>query len=225
MKDATMEFAVKGSIKEDIIAALVVKGGVIRQEKGLNFPKMDRSGLGLSKKDKEDISWALSNKIDIICLSFVTCQAEVNECRLLVGASSKKECIPKIWAKIETQEGLDNIDEILNASDGIMLGRGDLSAEVGVLDLPKYQDMLLVKMSQCSKELIIATYVLETMKHNKVPSVAECLDIYHSLKQNVSGFMLAGEVGIGKHPLEAITALKALIERYSHLGRTPTFML
>ena len=131
---------------------------------------------------------------------------------------SKYYKIPKIWAKIETKEGIENFDSIVEQVDGVMFGRGDLSAELGVYEIPRFQSELLKKAKNNDKTFIIATYVLETMRFNQSPSVAECNDIYNSLEQNVSGFMLAAEVGIGKHPVLVVKSLKNMINSYYSLN-------
>jgi len=212
MKDATMEFEVIG-IQNKLIGTTVKRGGVIRAEKGMNAPGMDRSKLGLPQKDRDDIVWALKRGVDVVCISFVTNVNEILECKEIFKAN-KKVCNsqPKIWAKIETREGLENIDAIIKQVDGIMLGRGDLSAELGVLQIPRAQEMLLSKLKKSPKELIVATYVLETMKSNLMPSVTECSDIYRAVKEKVDGFMLTGEVGVGKHPIIVVNALKKIIQ-------------
>jgi pyruvate kinase len=212
MKDATMEFEVIG-IQNNLIGTTVRRGGVIRAEKGMNAPGMDRSKLGLPQKDKEDIIWALKQGVDVLCISFVTNVHEVLQCKEIIKENKKiSRKQPKIWAKIETCEGLENIDAIIKHVDGIMLGRGDLSAELGVYKIPRAQEMLLAKLKKSPKELIVATYVLETMKANLMPSVTECSDIYRAVKEKVDGFMLTGEVGVGKHPVIVVDSLMKIIE-------------
>lgn len=216
MKDATMEFEISAH-KNSLIYTTVKKKGIVRAEKGINAPGMDRVGLGLSQKDKEDIEWGKSKGFDILCLSFVTCKDEVLECRELLQQNKKKSAkIPRIWAKIETKEGLDNFEEILDHADGIMLGRGDLTAEQGMYDIPYFQNKLLKRMQKSEKEFVVATYFLESMRYNPVPSLAECCDIWNCLSWDVSGVMLTAEVGVGKYSSLAVRALKKIMDNFKN---------
>lgn len=219
MKDATMEFKIEGMDNQNnpLIKTRVIKGGIIRARKAINFPGMDRSRLNLTTKDKHDILWGLERSVDIICLSFVCSAAEVKRAKNFIqtqGGRTKKN-MPKIWAKIETKEGVDNFGSILKEVDGIMLGRGDLAPEVGIFEVPEIQANLVKKMKSIPKDFVIATQVLESMVRNPTPNRAELNDIYYCLENNVSGFMLAAETGVGKYPILAVETLKKMIERYN----------
>ncbi|KMT22808.1 pyruvate kinase [Clostridium cylindrosporum] len=216
MKDATMHFRI---IKKDsrFIMAEAVKGGVIREEKGINLPGIDRKRLRISEKDKKDIEWGVKKGVDIICASYVSGKKDIEDVRRCIESYSNIEGFkyPKVWSKIECQEGMDNIDEILKISDGIMLGRGDLKAEVPYYMIPIIQEGLLKKMKNSDKPFVIATYVLESSKKEKMPTIGELNDIYNSIKLGVNGFMLAGEVGTSNNPSFGVEILKDLIEKYT----------
>jgi pyruvate kinase len=218
MKDATMEFKVDSRIKDkELIKTTVVRGGIIRGEKGINVPNIDRRGMGLTGKDKRDILFGLKNRVDIICLSYVTSEKNINELKVYINKLIKNNPqykYPKIWAKVECKEAIRNFHEILKAVDGIMLGRGDLSAEVDITEMPKIQSQLINIMKKSKKEFIIATYILESMKYSTIPNVAEVNEIYNFISNQVSGVMLAGEVSVGKYPLETVSLLKRTIDRY-----------
>lgn len=215
MKDATMQFRI---IKKDsrFIMAEALKGGVVRAEKGLNLPGIDRSRLSLSKKDMKDIRWGINKGVDIICASYVSKKRDIEEIKRYIQEYSKNEQVkkPKVWAKIECSEAVTNFDEILEVSDGIMLGRGDLKAEVSCFEIPIIQEKLLNKMKESKKPFIIATHVLESSKKEKEPTIGELSDIYYSLKLGVSGYMLAGEVGTSNNPSFAVKLLSDIIKRY-----------
>jgi pyruvate kinase len=218
MKDATMEFKVLGK-NENAIKTEVVIGGVIRAEKGLNAPGMERSHLGLTSKDKNDAIWGVEHGVDIICLSYVTCAQNIMELKDLLKQLKKykKFKMPKIWSKIECREAIENFEEILKVSDGIMIGRGDLIAEVDMIEVPIIQDRIIKKMKKSTKKLVIATYVLDSLKRNTTPMLSEVNDIYNFMKEKVDGFMLAGEVTFGNNPLKTIELFKNIINQYDNI--------
>jgi pyruvate kinase len=216
MKDATMEFEIleKGN---GVIKTSVKRGGILRAEKGVNAPGMDRRNMGLTAKDKKDIIWGLENGVDIICLSYVSYPENIIELKNYIKQCKKYKDfkMPKLWSKIESKEGIENFKNILKESDGIMLGRGDLVAEADLLDIPQIQQDLLNIMKKSKKDFIIATYLLESMKRNVRPTVSEINDICYFLQNKVNGFMLAGEVSIGNNPILVVKTLKDIIDRYS----------
>lgn len=164
------------------------------------FSNIDRNGLQLTEKDKNDILWGLKQEFDILCLSFVTCKENIIELKEFIhNNKSGSDFELNIWAKIETAQGVKNIKEIIPYVDGIMIGRGDLSPEVGLYNVGKIQNDLLNIIEGSGKKCIIATYVLESLKHYTIPYVSEVNDISNCIHKKVSGFMLAGEVGIGKN--------------------------
>ncbi|MEG0370710.1 MAG: pyruvate kinase [Clostridium sp.] len=215
MKDATMQFRI---IKKDsrFIMAQVTKGGIIRGEKGLNLPGINRQNMPFSTKDKKDIYWGVRKGVDIICASYVSSKRDILEVRRCINELSHINNFkyPKVWAKIECEEALKNFDEILEVSDGIMLGRGDLRAEIPIHMMPIVQERLLNKMKKTKKPFVIATHVLESGRRERMPSIGELSDIYYSLKNGVNGFMLAGEVGTSNNPSFSVEMLHNLIENY-----------
>lgn len=218
MKDATMEFTVLGR-NENAIKVQVKKGGMVRGEKGINAPGMDRSKLGLTEKDKNDIKWGLDRGIDIICLSYVTSDDSIKELKSFIKDYQKynKDIkMPIIWAKIECRDAVENFDKIVKVSDGIMIGRGDLLAELELHEIPLAQDKIVTKMKKSVKELIIATYVLDSLKKGSMPTINEVNDIYNFMKNKVNGFMLSGEVTISRTPIENIKLLKDLVTRFEN---------
>lgn len=215
MKDATMKFKIidKGSL---YIKAITVKGGILRAEKGINAPELIRDNLYLTSKDKHDIEIGIKNNIDFICLSYVTKADEIIELKKYVKTLVKlyKSKVPKIWAKIECKEGISNFEEILKVSDGIMLGRGDLKAEIPIEDIPYEEEKIITRMKKSRKKLIVATYILESMRRQDTPTISEANDIYKFIKNNVDGLMLSTEVAVARQPITVIRYLNKFYDKY-----------
>lgn len=221
MKDGTMEFKVLETGKNNnILKAEVIRGGIIRKEKGINVPLMNRSSLKLTAKDKNDIIFSLENNLDIICLSYVTKGEDIRELKAFLNEVIKNNnnyTYPKIWAKIECRDGVNNFKEILDLVDGIIIGRGDLYSEVELYEIPIIQENIINAMKYSEKELIIATYVMNSMKNSKKPTIPEIDDIYNFIKNKVDGIMLAGEITIGKYPYDTINITRKLIKEFSNI--------
>jgi pyruvate kinase len=222
MKDGTMKFKIIGKLKnKEALKAEVILGGMVRGEKGLNAPGMDRTDMTLTMKDKRDIEFGLLNGVDTICLSYVTRESDIIELKEYIKKLkmyNPQISMPRIWAKIECREGVLNFDSILKSVDGIMLGRGDLLSELDIMEIPFVQDEIIRKMKSKNKELIIATYVLDSMRNSHNAKIPELDDLYSFIKNKVDGVMLAGEVGVGKNPLQVIKFTKEFIEKYSYIG-------
>lgn len=215
MKDATMKFRVIGR-NDSFIKTVVERGGILRAEKGINAPGMDRSSLRLTEKDKKDILWALDNNVDIIVLSFVSSKENIIEMNEFICQYKKYKSFrqPKLLAKIESREGVENFDSILALVDGVVLGRGDMFAEVPCYEIPAIQDRILSKMNGTNKDLIIATYVLSSMRNSPLPLISELDDIYNFLRKGATGFLLSGEVSTGSYPKHVVETLVSMIQMY-----------
>lgn len=215
LKDGTMIFKVLRKELKDIIETEVVIGGIIRGKKGLNAPGMDRTSMNLTEKDKKDIEFGLKNKVDVICLSYVTSPKDILELKEYISriTTLKSDKLPLIWAKIECREGIENFQEILKEVDGIMIGRGDLLSEVDIYEIPQMEENIIKLCKESEKEVIVATYILNSMKYSTSPQLAEVEALYSHIKSGVDGVMLAGEVGVGRYPLEAISFLKNFITK------------
>ena len=215
IKDNTMVFNILN--KEDgFLKANTIIGGVIRSGKGCNIKGFDRTTIKLNEKDKGDIKFGIKNHVDIICQSFVENKNCINEIKEYIKSNNNdKDYNPKIWAKIETLDGIKNIEEILQVVDGIVIGRGDLVAETSIKDIPIYEKLVLEKMKNHSdKKIIIATHVLDNMKMGKMPAVSEVESIYNFINNGIDGFLLAGETSIGRAPIKTVKFLKELLEKY-----------
>ena len=219
MKDRQMEFYIEGKVKDrEVLKGVVIRGGAIRAEKGLNFPSVIRKDTKLLAKDREDIKFGLLNGVDVICLSYVASAAIVTEFNKFIDDFIKAEKLackkPVLWAKIECREGVKNLDEILKKVNGIMLGRGDLYSEVSLFEIADMQEAIIKKMkTKKTKELIIGTYVMESMRKSEIPSLAEVNELNHFIESKVDGVMLAGEVGVGRYPTETVDFVAKFISK------------
>ena len=187
----------------------VENGGVMKDHKGVNVPGVSLSMPYMSQQDREDILFGMEEGFDFIAASFVRSAADVRELRKLL--ESRKSRI-RIIAKIENQEGVDNIDEILEAADGIMVARGDLGVEIPAAKVPILQKQIIRKGLQAGKPVITATQMLDSMMRNPRPTRAEVSDVANAVFDGTSCVMLSGETAGGKYPLEALTAMVNIVE-------------
>ncbi len=215
MKDGTMKFEILDKNKV-MIKAKAINDGIVRAGKGCNIPNIHREDIILSNKDKIDIKWAVDNDLDIICQSYIESKNEIEEvkkyCKNIGGDINKI----KFFSKVETKTGIDNYKEILENSDGIVIGRGDLVPECGVATAVDIQYKLLKTLLQeeHKKELIIATHLLDTLKFGYGPTMPEVESIYSFIENGVTGFLLASETCVGKYPINTVNILKTLIKTY-----------
>ena len=198
--------------------AKVVKGGIVRKGKGCNIKNLDRSVLSLSKEDKMAILWGIKNNVDIICQSFVENKEDVKSIKNFIDQHKTDDTNIKIWAKIETLNGVKNIDKIIEEADGIVIGRGDLIPETSIEDTPMYEEKIISEVSKNKdKDLVIATHLFNSMKVGKMPYLAEVESIYNFMRKGVTGFLLAGETSVGKAPVKTVKFLKNLIYKYENI--------
>ena len=212
MKDNTMFFEVLNT-EEGFIKVRVKRGGVIRAGKGCNIKGLDRSNIGLSEKDKEDIKWGVNHNVDVICQSFVEKVKDIDMVKKYIAKESK-EFTPKIWAKVETPSGIRNIDNIVKRVDGVVIGRGDLIPECSIEETPIYEEKAIKTCRKYDKDIIIATQVLNSMKNGRRAEISEVESVYNFVNLGVSGFLLAGETSIGKVPVKTVHFLRELINKY-----------
>ena len=221
VNDGKLILEVLKTNKKDTVQAKVVQGGVLESRKGVNLPNTNISLPALTKKDIEDALFAIKNKFDWIALSFVRSKKDVFELQKLIEDNSLYK-IP-IIAKIEKPEAISNMDEIILASDGIMVARGDLGLEIPAEDVPLYQKLLVSKAKRARKPIIIATQMMESMIDSLTPSRAEVNDVANSVMDGADAVMLSGETSIGQFPVEVINTVGKIIKRVenSSLINTP----
>ncbi len=212
MKDNTMNFEII-KVDKGVIKARVIKGGIIRGGKGCNLSDVYDDKNCLSEIDKENILWALNNDVDIICQSFVEKKEDINIIKEIIKDSDKEPSC-RVWAKVETPAGINNIEDILNVVDSIVIGRGDLVPESGMLNAIKLQEKAIEIIKSKNKKVIIATHLLNSMKNGHLATLPEIDCIHRFIKYGVSGLLLAGETSIGKAPIQTVKFLKNVIDYY-----------
>ena len=197
-------------IKGQDILCRVENGGSLSSNKSINIPGVHIHLPALTDKDISDIRFGVENDFDFIAASFVRRAADVEAVRQVLhdcGGDSVR-----IIAKIENQEGVDNIDEILAAADGIMVARGDLGVEIPAARVPILQKQMIRKGLQAGKPVITATQMLDSMMRNPRPTRAEVSDVANAVFDGTSCVMLSGETANGKYPLEALAAMAGIVE-------------
>ncbi len=217
IKDNTMTFDIIDKV-DGLIKAITIRGGIIRKWKGCNIKNLERKDLPLNENDKDAIEWGINNKVDIICQSFVEDKRDIEDVKLFLDNSRSNQFKPRIWAKIETLNGVNNIKSILSEADGIVIGRGDLIPETSIEDTPIYEERIIKEVvKEKYKDIIIATHIFNSMKNGKMPSISEVESIYNFIKIGATGFLLAGETSIGKAPIRTVEFLNNLIMKYRNI--------
>lgn len=209
LDDGLIELSVKEVNGQDIVC-VVENGGVISGHKGVNVPGAQISMPYISAKDKEDIEFGARQGIDFIAASFVRCAQDVVEIRQILESEGHEEI--KIIAKIENRQGIENIEEILKVSDGIMVARGDLGVEIPLYELPPIQKKLIKMTLAKGKIAITATQMLDSMMKNPRPTRAETTDVANAIYDGTSAIMLSGETAAGKYPVDALKTMVEIAE-------------
>lgn len=193
------------------IECRIVNGGVIKSKKGVNVPGVSISLPGITEKDQNDILFGIEQGIDFIAASFVRKAADVLEIRELLEKHNATHI--QIISKIENQEGVDNLDEILEVSDGLMVARGDLGVEIPAEEVPLVQKMMIKKCNMAGKPVITATQMLDSMQRNPRPTRAEASDVANAIIDGTDAIMLSGETAAGKYPIESVKTMARIAER------------
>ncbi|QNU68013.1 pyruvate kinase [Ruminiclostridium herbifermentans] len=208
--DGLVELKVMEINNKDIFC-VVQNGGTIGNNKGINVPGAKLKLPALTVRDIEDIKFGIENDFDIIAASFVRKAADVAEIRKILEKNGGSDIL--IISKIENREGITNFDEILKASDGIMVARGDLGVEIPVEEVPIVQKNIIQKCFRNGKPVITATQMLDSMIRNPRPTRAEASDVANAIFDGTSGVMLSGETAAGKHPVEALEVMGKIAEK------------
>ena len=186
-----------------------LNSGIIANHKSLSIPGIKFNTPYLNNLDKKDILWAVENDIDFVAASFVNSKQDVYDLRKFLNEHGSTI---KIISKIESALGVKNLDEIIEASDGIMVARGDLGVEVPISKLPELQKMIIKKTRDIGKVVITATEMLESMIYNNRPTRAEVSDVANAVYDGTSVVMLSGETAAGKYPVEAVKQMAKIAE-------------
>ena len=208
LDDGKLALKVVSTNKKDTVVLKVVFGGLLQSRKGVNLPNTPISLPCLTKKDKEDLEFVLSEKIEWIGLSFVR---KADDVRILKEIIAKRNLHHKVIAKIEKPEAIKNIDEIIDVTDAIMVARGDLGVEVPPQKVPVYQKMIVNKCIIHARPVVIATQMLESMLESPSATRAEVNDVANSVIDGADAVMLSGETSVGKYPLKAIDTMRNII--------------
>ena len=207
--DGLIEMVVDEINETDIICS-VVNGGPISNHKGVNIPGAALSMPYISDVDRSDIMFGCDMDFDFLAASFVRCKEDILEVRKIIAEHGSHM---KIIAKIENTQGIRNLDEILEAADGIMVARGDMGVEIPMEEVPIVQKQMIKKAEALGKHVITATQMLESMIKNPRPTRAEATDIANAIYDGTTAIMLSGESAAGLYPVEAVKTMAKIAER------------
>ncbi|MEC1180399.1 pyruvate kinase [Metasolibacillus meyeri] len=197
--------------EKGLIHTIVENAGVLKNKKGVNVPGVSIKLPGITEKDAQDILFGIEQDVDFIAASFVRTASDVLEIRELLEQNNGSHI--QIIPKIENQEGVDNIDEIIQVSDGLMVARGDLGVEIPAEEVPLVQKSLILKCNQAAKPVITATQMLDSMQRNPRPTRAEASDVANAIIDGTDAIMLSGETAAGLYPLESVQTMNKIAER------------
>ena len=218
-----MEIKEKDEATRELVV-VVKNAGMLGSRKGVNAPGVSISLPGITEKDAEDIRFGLDNDIDFIAASFVRKAQDVLEIREIL--EEKDMTHVQIFSKIESQEGIDNIDEIIKVSDGIMVARGDMGVEIPAEEVPMVQKSIIKKCNAAGKSVITATQMLESMQQNPRPTRAEASDVANAVFDGTDATMLSGESANGDYPVEAVATMARIdVEAEKALSENSTFQI
>ncbi len=205
--DGLVEMSVKAVDGTDIQCE-VLNPGIVKNKKGVNVPGVRTDLPAVSEKDYNDILFGIESDVDFIAASFVRTAADVKEIRKILEENNGRHI--RIISKIENAEGVDNIDEIIAISDGIMVARGDLGVEVPIEAVPLIQKKIISKCNFAGKPVITATQMLDSMMRNPRPTRAEVADVANAILDGTDAVMLSGETAAGKYPVESVAQMREI---------------
>jgi pyruvate kinase len=208
LDDGAIELRVERTTDTDVITR-VINGGTLSERKGINLPGTTLPIPSLTEKDRRDLVWAVQQNADYIALSFVRKAEDCEEARALIQREGGRA---KLVAKIEKAEAIENLDEIIEASDGVMVARGDLGVETSVEQVPVYQKRIIEKANRAGKFVITATQMLLSMVTNPRPTRAEASDVANAVWDGTDAVMLSNETAAGQYPIQAVATMAKIIE-------------
>ena len=208
--DGLVGLRVENVVGEEI-HCVVENSGIVKNHKGVNVPGVKINLPALTPKDISDIEFGITQGIDFIAASFVRKASDVLAIREVLENNNATDI--QIISKIENQEGVDNLDEILQVSDGLMVARGDLGVEIPTEDIPIVQKQMIKKCNALGKPVITATQMLDSMIRNPRPTRAEVTDVANAIYDGTDAIMLSGETAAGKYPVEAVKVMAAIAKR------------
>ena len=211
LDDGAIELKVKKVTKTDVVTE-VVNGAILSERKGINLPNTKLPIPSLTEKDRKDLEWAMTQDVDYIALSFVRQGKDCKEARdLIKKLNTRKWGRPLLVAKIEKAEAIENLDDIIKETDGVMVARGDLGVETSAELVPVYQKQIIEKAVMNDKFVITATQMLQSMIESPRPTRAEASDVANAVWDGTDAVMLSAETASGKYPVEAVATMESII--------------
>jgi len=223
IEDGLIELEIKQKLGEIFLSKVII-GGQVVSHKNVNIPGLALEKGALSQKDKQDILFGLKNKVDFIALSFVRNKEDIGELRKFISRQVKQTAAgryyqqnnlagPAVIAKIERQEAVTNLDEIIDSADAVMVARGDLGLELPAEEVPLIQKKIIEKCLAKAKPVIVATQMLDSMIRNPRPTRAEVADVAAAVIDHTDAVMLSGETAFGRYSVEAVRMMKKIIKK------------
>lgn len=209
MNDGSIQLKVQ-KMEKNAITAQVIDGGSLSSQQGINLPGVALGIPALTEKDRADLAFGLSMGVDAVAISFVRTANDVISVRKIIQEIPKSQQ-PLLIAKLEKPEALSNLTEILEASDGVMVARGDLGVEMDLEDVPVAQKQIIRSANKMNKLVITATQMLESMIHEPTPTRAEASDVANAIFDGSDMVMLSGETAVGKYPVETVAIMDRII--------------
>lgn len=208
--DGVIELRVLDKNETDVICE-VVNGGTLGDRKNVNIPGATSKLPAITEKDIADLVFGIENEVDFVAASFIRKATDVLEIRKVLEQNNGSNI--QIISKIENQEGVDNLEDILRVSDGLMVARGDLGVEIPTEEIPMIQKLLIKRANELGKPVITATQMLDSMIRNPRPTRAEVTDVANSIIDGTDAIMLSGETAAGKYPIDAVSTMSSIAER------------
>jgi len=219
LDDGKLVLEITETNSQDTVKAKVIQGGPLKSKKGVNLPNTKISLPCLTEKDLADLKVALKHEVEWIGLSFVRSPEDVKELRRIIDENNAPS---RIISKIEKPEAVVEIDGIIEATDAIMVARGDLGVEVPMQGVPLIQKMIVNKCHKTARPVVIATQMMESMIESMTPTRAEVNDVANSVLDGADAVMLSGETSVGKYPLHVIRAMSKIISHVEESGQVQT---
>jgi pyruvate kinase len=219
LDDGNLELVVTG-IEKERVETLVSLGGVLKSHKGVNLPGVLLEISGFTEKDKRDLAFGLEQGVDAIAMSFVRSVKDVEIVRDAIASLAPDKTWMPVISKLERPEALQNLDEIVHASDGVMVARGDLGVEMSPETVPIAQKEIIEKANCHARVVITATQMLDSMIHNPRPTRAEASDVANAIFDGSDAVMLSGETAAGQYPVQSVSMMNSIIcQAEAHLSQ------